>query len=193
MNAFDLSARMPDREWYFLRHGTTGMNQAHILNGRIDEPLATEGVRQAEAIAPLMAGLGIDKICSSPLRRALRTARILAAALDLPLTTHADLAEANLGIWQGQVNTGQGNLWRAGAVPKGGVSFDSFRLAVAQAAVDVLSVDKSTLIVSHGAVHWALCVSLGIKSPPLGNCLPVVFFKSGGVWKMRPALSLPRE
>lgn len=188
MTPLGLASKIPARDWYFLRHGTTEMNRAHILNGRLDEPLSAEGIAQAEALAPRLASLDIQQIYTSPLQRAKETARIIASALDLTFEIHDELAEAQLGVWEGQVNTGQGQRWLAGEVPLGGISYEEFRSAVAGAVEEILESPRRTLIVSHGAVHWALCVSLGIESPPLKNCHPVVFQQSNGLWQMQPAL-----
>ncbi|HKW52616.1 MAG TPA: histidine phosphatase family protein [Stellaceae bacterium] len=90
---------------YYVHHGETEWNRAHRYQGRMDSPLTAEGRRQTERIAALLAretaGVRELALVSSPLGRALATARILAAALDLSIITDQRLAEVSLGVWEG--------------------------------------------------------------------------------------------
>lgn len=65
---------------YILRHGETALNSLNVLQGRSDHPLNETGIRQAEAAARLLRERGVtfDLVFSSPLVRALETARIVA-------------------------------------------------------------------------------------------------------------------
>lgn len=61
-----------------------------------DPPLTGEGALQARRVAELLAGDGIDRIVSSPQRRARLTAEPLAALIDLPVEIVDGLAEVDL-------------------------------------------------------------------------------------------------
>lgn len=66
---------------YFIRHGESEANVRKVFAGQKDDSLLTdEGKKQAKATAEEMAkeGLKIDKIYSSPLKRAYETAEIIA-------------------------------------------------------------------------------------------------------------------
>ncbi len=65
---------------YIIRHGQTEMNSRKVLQGRSDLPLNAAGISQAEETAALLDRMGIlfDRIYSSPLIRAVRTAELLA-------------------------------------------------------------------------------------------------------------------
>lgn len=63
---------------YIIRHGKTEMNRANVLQGRSDLPLNEEGVRQAEAAAEKLRGVAFSHVFTSPLARAVQTARIVA-------------------------------------------------------------------------------------------------------------------
>lgn len=67
---------------YLARHGQNVDNVAGILNGHRDEPLTEKGIEQAYDIANKIKELGIsfDIIYSSPLVRALDTAKIISDA-----------------------------------------------------------------------------------------------------------------
>ncbi len=86
---------------YIIRHGQTDLNRKHILQGRIDEPLNEDGIRQAEEAAEQLRSMGItiDSVWSSPLQRARDTARIIAG--DAPLKTDERLLEMDYGPYDG--------------------------------------------------------------------------------------------
>lgn len=86
---------------YVARHGETGWNALNKVCGRTDVSLTELGVKQAEALADRVEGLGIDLIISSPMARALDTARPAALRLGLPILTDDRLIEQNYGIFEG--------------------------------------------------------------------------------------------
>lgn len=61
-----------------------------------DPPLSTEGAFQARRVAELLADAGIDRIVSSPQRRARLTAQPLASLIDLPVEIVEGIAEVDL-------------------------------------------------------------------------------------------------
>ena len=67
---------------YIIRHGRTELNKAGVLQGRSDYPLNEEGVRQAKDAAERLAGVTFSHVFSSPLVRAMQTARILAPGME---------------------------------------------------------------------------------------------------------------
>lgn len=84
------------------RHGETDWNIAGILQGWIDVEINDEGRRQAREMAEDLADAGFGLVCSSPLRRAMETAEIIADALRLPAPVPMDgLRERNFGAVQG--------------------------------------------------------------------------------------------
>ncbi|MBS3937281.1 MAG: histidine phosphatase family protein [Peptococcaceae bacterium] len=88
-----------------VRHGETDHNKNNILQGHLDIPLNETGIRQAEQLSTwLEKRFVIDHIYSSPLARALRTAEIVAAKQNGPLTTLEGLMEIDVGEWQGLTN-----------------------------------------------------------------------------------------
>jgi len=66
---------------YFIRHGQSEFNAVHKDGDSdpliFDAPLTEQGHRQAEAARELVAGLGIQKVITSPLTRAIQTALCL--------------------------------------------------------------------------------------------------------------------
>jgi len=64
---------------FMIRHGQTGRNKAFLLHGRTDDELNETGIEQAREASGLFksAGIVFDKVCSSPLKRAIQTAEII--------------------------------------------------------------------------------------------------------------------
>jgi len=84
------------------RHGETDWNISGILQGWTDVLLNDLGRQQAHELAVAVACCRISRIYSSPLRRALETAEIIARKLRLgPPVCHDGLKERNFGVIQG--------------------------------------------------------------------------------------------
>lgn len=85
------------------RHGETDWNNLQILQGWMDVPLNDKGLRQAHELAEKLADQHFSRIYTSPLRRAAKTAEIIAVRMRLGAPTHHEgLKERNFGVVQGQ-------------------------------------------------------------------------------------------
>lgn len=96
-----MSALTPSRSFYGLRHGATDWNRAGRFQGRTDNPLNEDGLRQAHEAADLLRGIGISRIVASPLVRAAKTAEIIADAISVPLTIDDGIIEFDFGSFEG--------------------------------------------------------------------------------------------
>ena len=83
------------------RHGETEWNVGEIFRGRIDIELNETGLRQAELLAEYLSGIKIDTVYSSPLRRALKTAEVIASYHKLEVEIAPGLMDFDYGEWQG--------------------------------------------------------------------------------------------
>ncbi len=73
------------------------------LTGRITGVhLTGRGRSQAATLAGKLKSAGIGAIFSSPLERAMETARPLSETLGIPVSPHNGLTEVNFGAWQGK-------------------------------------------------------------------------------------------
>lgn len=88
-------------EFILLRHGETEWNCLGRLQGHLDSPLNSEGLRQAEALAARLASVPFHALYSSDLGRALETARRIAARTGHAVFPDLRLRERGVGILEG--------------------------------------------------------------------------------------------
>ena len=91
----------PARNFYGLRHGATDWNRQGLFQGRTDNPLNEDGLKQAHEAAEMLRSVGISRIVASPLVRALKTAEIIADAIAVPLTIDDGIIEFDFGSFEG--------------------------------------------------------------------------------------------
>lgn len=91
----------PTRIW-LVRHGETDWNSRHRFQGRSDVPLNDRGRAQAIALAAALKEECLHAIHTSPLVRALETARVIGRFHPrVPVCIEEDLAEMDLGEFEG--------------------------------------------------------------------------------------------
>jgi broad specificity phosphatase PhoE len=83
------------------RHGETESNKERLALGREDVALNDKGRRQAEALARSLDGMPIAAVYSSPLLRALETARAIAKLHGLEVQVEDGLTEMDIGEMEG--------------------------------------------------------------------------------------------
>ncbi len=88
-------------EVLLVRHGETDWNRENRFQGHADPPLNARGWAQAAEVAERLAAEPVDAVYSSPLRRALETAEVVAARLGLAVEQAEGLREIDVGEWQG--------------------------------------------------------------------------------------------
>ena len=84
-----------------IRHGETDWNTKQIFRGRKDIPLNEVGLVQAKAVGVSLSDIQIDAIYSSPLGRALETAKVLAESRSLEVELEEGFIDIDFGKWQG--------------------------------------------------------------------------------------------
>ena len=86
----------------FVRHGHSVANLKGIFGGRIDVELTETGIAQAKAVSEyILKNYKIDKVYSSTLQRAWKTAEIIASPHDMEVTRDCRLCEIYGGDWEG--------------------------------------------------------------------------------------------
>lgn len=162
-----------------IRHGESIWNGERRIQGNQDPPLSPRGRKQA---ALLSARLGAHlpqrpaAIYASPLRRAVETAEIAAAAMSLPVMPESGLREMALGSWEGRTvpeiqadSPGAYEAWlrdpQAHPAP-GGERLEAFAARVIAAFERLRRVHPGAdlLLVSHGGpIKALLCHILGLE------------------------------
>jgi 2,3-bisphosphoglycerate-dependent phosphoglycerate mutase len=108
-----------------LRHGQSVWNQENIFTGWTDVELSARGIDEARRAGRTMAGagIGVDVVHTSVLRRAIDTSSLVLAEMELgwvPMLKHWRLNERHYGALQGknkketarQYGTEQVHVWR---------------------------------------------------------------------------------
>lgn len=86
---------------YIIRHGETVWNIERRLQGKSDTPLNEKGIKLANITGQKMKDIVIDKVISSPLKRAMQTAECVMGERDIPIVTDERIAEISFGEWEG--------------------------------------------------------------------------------------------
>lgn len=86
---------------YLFRHGETEWNKERKLQGQSDVPLNEFGRELAVKTSRALSGLSFDRAFSSPLSRAVETAKIIIDHRNIPLTTDKRLMEMHFGDYEG--------------------------------------------------------------------------------------------
>ncbi|MDA4121302.1 MAG: histidine phosphatase family protein [Thaumarchaeota archaeon] len=81
---------------FVVRHGETKANERGIEAGPLDYPLAKKGVKEVQFIAKTLHDIKIKDVYSSPVYRAVQTAKILAGPHKLKVKTMGELTEAKI-------------------------------------------------------------------------------------------------
>jgi broad specificity phosphatase PhoE len=159
---------------YVVRHGENPANLNREFSYKlVDYSLTPKGVRQSEETAVFLRDKGIHEVYSSPLKRALETAEIIAAPLGLPVGIVEEFRENNVGDLEKEPPTDENwalhdriiEDWYAGrhdsAFP-GGEDFYTLVSRVRVGIVDVLSRraevqgERRIVIAAHGGVKNAM-------------------------------------
>jgi len=162
----------------FLRHARTHDNVRHRFSGPYGADPGLDETGRAQALAVARALTVVDVVVSSPMRRTLQTARVLAAEADLPVTVLDELVEYDSGAWDGLSSEEAaerdpalyaGWLLSPDVAPPGGESVREVARRVSTAVRTLVHEHRgqTVLVVSH-AVPIA-CALLEVLEAPLSS------------------------
>lgn len=86
---------------YLIRHGETEFNRLGVFRGRLEVDLNEVGLKQAGETGRALVGQGIESVLTSPLKRAVVTARTISEILGIEYEIEEAFNNINLGSWQG--------------------------------------------------------------------------------------------
>ncbi len=180
---------------YLLRHGQTEFNLQGRVQGRCDAPLTAIGVEQAHAAAAWIATQQVhfDRLCTSPLGRALHTLELVRDDLiaagqdDIPEIEPIDgLMERSYGPFEaGPASDVPCELWDPGEalVPYGGEGSQALRRRIVSTLTDIMQEagpDATVLAASHGSATlqfkkaWERLAQCP-QDVHLGNCCILIY------------------
>ena len=153
---------------YVVRHGETKWNSENRIQGSIDIPLSERGKKQSGRLAERFASVPFSAIYSSPLSRALDTARAIASRHpNLEIIQDEALLEVRCGIFEGKTYEELGEnrrwvrMWREDPnlkLPEGESRMELFeRVRGFMEKLLARRTDEETiLIVGHGGVNKSI-------------------------------------
>ena len=86
---------------YLIRHAEVEPRYHRVFGGRIDMDLSETGLAQAERLGEWFAPIALDRLYTSPMQRAAKTARAIARRKGLEPQTLDILRETDFGAWTG--------------------------------------------------------------------------------------------
>ena len=97
---------------YFVRHGESEANIVHVFSNRgWQHGLTDKGVGQVQILAKNLSGVQFSKIYTSPLKRAVQTAEILAGKFRIDFEITDALREFDTGMNEGLRNEDSWRRW----------------------------------------------------------------------------------
>lgn len=179
--------------WTFARHGQSVGNEEGWFAGWVDPPLTALGEEQAREARAGLEGLAVERVLSSDLVRAHRTAEILVEGRQLAIEATEQLRERSCGEWERRPIA---EIERSGDMPvfysweEGPPGGESLREVAVRAMTYLARFDDgtNTLVVAHGALMRAVIGvvdskpkdQIGLWKP--GNCELVTRELPRGAW-----------
>lgn len=174
---------------YLLRHGQTEFNVKKLVQGRCDSPLTDLGRKQAGMAAAWLKGHDVvpNKVVSSPLGRAMDTARLVATELlgpDAAVEPCVGIIERCYGSFEeGPHDALPTDVWDPGEdlVPFGGEGSHALQERMVGTLTNLMGADgiETLLAVSHGSASRQFIKAAapeGFELPAkLPNCAIMVF------------------
>jgi len=164
-----------------IRHGDTDWNVEEIFRGHADIELNEIGIKQAQLLAKYLEDLPIEEVYSSPLKRALKTADIIAGPHNINVIPSHELMDFDYGEWQGlshdavrQKHKALYDEWLKNphlVKMLKGESFDDVREGAISLVNQVTTRYRGTVaLVSHRVIHKVLiCILLGLDNSHFWN------------------------
>lgn len=87
---------------YLIRHCEAQGNLMRVFQGLSDFDISETGARQLEFLGKRFADIHIDRLYSSPLKRAMKTAQAVADAKGMTVEPYSGIREINVGSLEGQ-------------------------------------------------------------------------------------------
>lgn len=175
----------------WIRHGQTSWNKERRIQGHTDIPLSDEGINQAHQLARRIKDDMWDVVYASDLKRAKKTAEIIAKTSNLPLYLDHRLRERHWGEIEGTTREERvetfGEDWHGVDLGMESVEDMVERGRECLREITLKHPTKNILIVSHGAFIKQLLLTLTrdfTAEESLKNCSLTILKRNGKDWHL---------
>lgn len=142
---------------YLVRHGETVTNKFGLIQGQKDVELSDKGIEDAKELKELISSLDIDVVISSPLKRAIDTAKIITDN-KYPINIDDRIIERDWGLIEGikftEVDSSKNWNFSENTNDNQIEKVQDFLKRLSEFLEDIRSKypDKKVLVVAHSAV-----------------------------------------
>ncbi len=98
-------------KFLFVRHGEIPSNVNKVYAGRSAEQLTEKGAAQANEVAGILKNRDVHAIYTSPIQRAVQTAKVIGETIGLDFNTEYSFRELEMGLWEGMAETDVANQY----------------------------------------------------------------------------------
>jgi probable phosphoglycerate mutase len=150
--AFSVAHGGEARQLWVIRHAQTEWSVNGRHTGRTDIPLTPSGIAAAEALRPWIHSIRFERVLSSPLSRAIDTARL--CGLESQVQPDPDLVEWDYGDYEGwttaqiRERVPDWDLWRHGC--SGGETLAQVGARARRVLARLAPIAGSVALFSHG-------------------------------------------
>lgn len=183
---------------YMVRHGESKFNQSKLLAGWTDTPLTDKGVHEAELARKNFDGVKLDKIFSSDLVRAVKTAQTITGESDfeqLELLREMDIGSL-AGKQYSSLSAEDKECVDAGRYAKfGGENNEDFMKRVEAFKTRLESEEGTVGVFTHaGFMRRFFELVIGFPFPRgkmlINNCVTAIFEYENGTWRLHSWINL---
>jgi len=153
---------------YFVRHGTTDLNQQNAFRGPIDAPLDAAGIRDANKVATLFEPIDISYIFHSDKKRTRKTAEIISERKpDVEVFSNPNLSAWNVGDLGGELKSEENlkiveyHVHNPDVAIPGGESFNDFKSRIRPLLQDAIEMGLHSGVPPLLVVHSSVIHELG--------------------------------
>ena len=169
---------------YIVRHGETDLNRQGRFCGSTDQVLNERGLAQAETLREPMSKIALDRIYSSPLKRAVKTAECIRGGRDIEIVTADGLSEIDCGEWETLRRDEIEKRWPGGiglweTAPdllrmEGGETFEDVQKRVSRALTDIVHRERGHRVAIACHLMTIQMIMLTVMQAPIRDIWKVV-------------------
>lgn len=183
-------------KFFFVRHGESLWNAKNLCQGQKDIELSEKGINEAKAFAEKSGRIAIGYICTSPLKRALKTAQIIKKYHpNAGFSLVEEFSERNWGCLEGISSEAMYEIEKQEEthpnfkIDPSIESREDLKLRIKRGLEIAFQLHPEPLIVSHGRLFLSLCELLNIPMiKQIRNLSLMEITKTSNGWQSHPII-----